>query len=235
LTAILLTRPAGDADPMAGTLEHAGYRVHTVPTVAINRLDFARPAFARYDWVVVTSASGVDALGDLPEGPRWAAVGPATARALRARGIEPALVPEESNGLALANAFPDASGKHVLLIRAAAADQDLPERLRERGAMVDELAAYATVEGPASSAERLAAALADVDLSAVVFASGSAVRGFIALGGSAALPAIVIGPRTARVARELGFRVIAEARAQSSEALVAAIDGALPLEENHHA
>jgi len=138
-------------------------------------------------------------------------------------------------GLALANAFPDASGKHVLLIRAAAADQDLPERLRERGAMVDELAAYATVEGPASSAERLAAALADVDLSAVVFASGSAVRGFIALGGSAALPAIVIGPRTARVARELGFRVIAEARAQSSEALVAAIDGALPLEENHHA
>src|SRR6478672_1567533 len=106
---------------MAGTLEHAGYRVHAVPTVAINRLDFARPAFARYDWIVVTSASGVDALGDLPEGPRWAAVGPATARALRARGIQPALVPEETNGLALANAFPDAGGKHVLLVRAAAA------------------------------------------------------------------------------------------------------------------
>jgi uroporphyrinogen-III synthase len=91
------------------------------------------------------------------------------------------------------------------------------------------------VEGPGSSAERLAAALADVDLSAVVFASGSAVRGFVALGGGTALPAITIGPRTAQVARELGFRVIAAPKAQSSEALLVAIVGAVPVEENHHA
>jgi uroporphyrinogen-III synthase len=123
----------------------------------------------------------------------------------------------------------------VLLVRAAAAAPDLPERLRERGAEVDELAAYATVEGPASSAEPLAAALADVDLSAVVFASGSAVRGFIALGGTTALPAITIGPRTTSVARELGFRVIAEAHSQSAEALAAVIVGAIPLEERNSA
>jgi uroporphyrinogen III methyltransferase/synthase len=235
VTAILVTRPAGNADPMAGALETAGYRVHAVPTVAIDRLHFTRPKLADYDWIVVTSASGVDALGDLPAGPRWAAVGPATARALRARGIAPALVPEETNGLALANAMPDAGGKHVLLVRAAAAAPDLPERLRERGAEVDELAAYATVEGPASSAEPLTEALADADLSAVVFASGSAVRGFIALGGTTALPAITIGPRTTAVARELGFRVIAEATAQSAEALAAAVVGAIPLEETNRA
>lgn len=235
MTAILLTRPAGGADPMVGALKLAGYRVHSVPTVAIDRLKFTRPEFADYDWVVVTSASGVDALDDLPSGPRWAAVGPATARALRARGIEPALVPEMTNGLALANAVPDAGGKHVLLVRAAAAAPDLPERLRERGAAVDELAAYATVEGPASSAEPLAMALADVDLSAVVFASGSAVRGFIALGGTTALPAITIGPRTTRVARGLGFRVIAEAEEQSAEALAAAIGSAIPLEKSNSA
>jgi len=230
MTAILVTRPAGGADRMAGALEAAGYRVHAVPTVAIHRLQFTRPDLANYDWVVVTSALGVDALDDLPAGPRWAAVGPATARALRARGIEPALVPEETNGLALANALPDAGGKHVLLVRAAAAAQDLPERLRERGAEVDELSAYSTVEGPASSAEPLTTALAEVDLSAVVFASGSAVRGFIALGGTTALPAITIGPRTTKVARELGFRVIAEAKAQSTEALAAVIVGAIRLE-----
>ena len=235
MTAILVTRPAGGADRMAGALEAAGYRVHAVPTVAIHRLQFTRPDLANYDWVVVTSALGVDALDDLPAGPRWAAVGPATARALRARGIEPALVPEETNGLALANAMPDAGGKHVLLVRAAAAAPDLPKRLRERGAEVDELAAYATVEGPASSAEPLTAALADVDLSAVVFASGSAVRGFIALGGTTALPAITIGPQTTNVAHELGFRVIAEAKAQSAEALAAVIVGAIPLEERNSA
>jgi len=160
MTAILVTRPAGGADRMAGALEAAGYRVHAVPTVAIHRLQFTRPDLANYDWVVVTSALGVDALDDLPAGPRWAAVGPATARALRARGIEPALVPEETNGLALANAMPDAGGKHVLLVRAAAAAPDLPKRLRERGAEVDELAAYTTVEGPASSAGPLTVALA---------------------------------------------------------------------------
>jgi uroporphyrinogen III methyltransferase/synthase len=137
--------------------------------------------------------------------------------------------------LALANALPDAGGKHVLLVRAAAAAQDLPERLRERGAEVDELSAYSTVEGPASSAEPLTTALAEVDLSAVVFASGSAVRGFIALGGTTALPAITIGPRTTKVARELGFRVIAEAKAQSAEALAAVIVGAIPLEERDSA
>ena len=235
MTAILVTRPAGDVDPIAGALETAGYRVHTVPTVAIHRLYFIRPELSNYDWVVVTSASGVDALDDLPAGPQWAAVGCATARALRARGIEPALVPEETNGAALANAMPDAGGKHVLLVRAAAAAPDLPERLRERGAEVDELAAYATVEGPASSAEPLAAALADVDLSAVVFASGSAVRGFIALGGTTALPAITIGPRTTAVARALGFRVMAEATAQSAEALAAAVVGAIPLVETNRA
>jgi uroporphyrinogen III methyltransferase/synthase len=235
VTAILLTRPAGDADPMAGALESAGYRVHAVPTVGIHRLHFARPELGGYDWVVVTSVSGVEALDDLPAGPQWAAVGPATAQALRARGIEPMIVPEEANGLALANAMPDVGGKHVLLVRAAAAAQDLPERLRERGAEVDELAAYTTVEGPASSAGPLTVALADVDLSAVVFASGSAVRGFIALGGTTALPAISIGPRTSKVARELGFRVIAEAKAQSAKALTAVIVGALPLEESNNA
>lgn len=235
MTAILVTRPAGGADPMAGALKTAGYRVHAVPTVAIHRLQFTCPELAGYDWVVVTSASGVDALDDLPAGPRWAAVGPTTARALRDRGIEPALVPEMTNGLALANAVPDAGGKRVLLVRAAAADPDLPERLRERGAEVDELAAYTTEEGPASSAEPLTVALADVDLSAVVFASGSAVRGFIALGGTSSVPAITIGPRTTKVARELGFRVIAEAKTRSAAALAAVIVGAIPLEESNSA
>ena len=220
---------------MVGVLEAAGYRVHTVPTVATRPIEFDRPDFSRFDWVVVTSAAGVDALGDLPAGPRWAAVGPATARALRLRGVEPALVPDEANGLALADALPDAEGKRVLLVRATAASTDLPARLRKRGAQVEELAAYATVEAPPTSAEPLIAALADVDPAAIVFASGSAVRGFLALGGTTVWPAITIGPRTSNVARQLGFRVVAEAQEQSADALAAAIVGAIPMEERNSA
>jgi uroporphyrinogen-III synthase len=126
-------------------------------------------------------------------------------------------------------------GKRILLVRASAASADLPERLRERGAIVDDLAAYLTIEGPASSSDPLKSALADPELAAVVFASGSAVRGYIALGGSTSVPAITIGPRTTRVAQDLGFRVIAEARNQSSEALAAAVAGAIPVQEKNRA
>jgi uroporphyrinogen-III synthase/uroporphyrinogen III methyltransferase/synthase len=172
--------------------------------------------------------AAVDALTELQAGPRWGAVGAATARALRARGAEAAVVPDESNGLALANALPDIGGKRVLLVRASAAAPDLPDRLRARGAYVDELAAYLTVEGPAAAAGPLKAALADGDLAAIVFASGSAIRGFIALGGTTAWPAITIGPRTTKVASELGFRVLAEAGRQSAEALAEAVISAVP-------
>jgi uroporphyrinogen-III synthase len=209
VTAVLVTRPGGEADPVVGALEAVGYRVHAVPTVATQPLDFDRPDLARYDWVVVTSAAGVDALAELPAGPRWAAVGSATARALRARGVEPDLVPNEANGLALANALPDVHGKRVLLVRASAAAADLPTRLRERGAAVD--------------------------LAAIVFASGSAIRGFTALGGTTAWPAITIGPGTTTVAQQCGFHVIAQAEMQSTEALVAAVVRAIPVEERKSA
>ena len=52
-----------------------------------------------YDWVVVTSANAVErlgrALGDrtVPESVRWAAVGPATGRALTAAGLPCHLLP----------------------------------------------------------------------------------------------------------------------------------------------
>lgn len=235
MTAILVTRPDGEADPVVRALQVVGYQVHAVPTVATRPLDFDRPDLAGYDWVVVTSAAGVAALAELSAGPRWAAVGLATAKALRTRDVEPELVPNEANGLALASAMPDMRGKRVLLVRASAAASDLPERLRERGATVEELAAYLTVEGPATAAEPLKLALADLGLAAIVFASGSAVRGYIALGGTTAWPAITIGPRTTTVARQCGFRVIAEAERQSAAALVAAVVRAIPVEERNRA
>jgi uroporphyrinogen-III synthase len=235
VTAILVTRPSGEADPLVGGLKAVGYRVYAVPMVATHRLEFDLPDVTRYDWVVVTSAAGVDALGEVRAGARWAAVGQATAQALRARDVEPVLVPAEANGLALANALPDVSGTRVLLVRAAVAAADLPARLRERGADVEELAVYRTIEGPASAAGPLKAALADVDLAAIVFASGSAVRGYVALGGTASWPAITIGPRTTAVAREFGFQVIAESEGQSAKALAAAVVGVIPVGETNNA
>src|SRR5207253_1188334 len=116
----------------------------------------------------------------------------------------------------------------VLLVRASLADPDLPVGLRQRGALVDEVTAYETVEGPVESADDLREALRQPDIAAVVFASGSAVRGFVKLGGAANLPAITIGPRTSAVARDAGFKVVAEAEGAGVQHLAAAVTQAIP-------
>src|SRR5204863_8031760 len=91
--ALLVTRPEGERDPLVARLRALGYRVHAAPTVATEPLAFAPPDLAAFDWVVVTSATGVDALLDAGPAPpgggpaRWAAVGPRTAAALAGRGI----------------------------------------------------------------------------------------------------------------------------------------------------
>ena len=235
MIAVLVTRPGGESDPLVEALRQRGYRVHAVPTVQTEAVVLDLSSLASYDWVVFTSARGVDALAELPTGPRFAAVGTETAKALRARGVVPAHVPATADGANLGRTLPDIGGKRVALVRASAADSDLPEILRRRGAIIEELTAYRTVRAPRGSARLLRTALADPDLRAAVFASGSAVRGFIGLGGTAQVPAITIGTRTSARARELGFRVIAEAGTQSVAGLADAVEHALPLEVENNA
>ncbi|MFI4985772.1 MAG: uroporphyrinogen-III synthase [Candidatus Dormiibacterota bacterium] len=235
MKSILVTRPDGPGDPLVASLERMGYRVHAVPTVETVVESFNADSLAGCDWVVVTSAKGVHAMASIPTGPRFAALGQKTASALRVRGVEPSHIPPQPSGSSLGETLPDVDGKRIALVRASAADSDLPERLRQRGALVEEITAYRTVEGPQASGLRLRVALADPQLAAVVFASGSAIRGFVALGGPTRLPAITIGPRTTATAREHGFAVVAEASAQSAESLTAAVAAALPLEEMKNA
>jgi uroporphyrinogen-III synthase len=235
---LLCTRPEGERDPLVARLRQLGYGVHAVPTVATEPLPFAPPDLARFDWVVVTSAAGARALldrtGAVPPALRWAAVGPVTAAALAERGIGVDAVPEQSRGVHVARAIAavrPVPGLRVLLARADAAAADLPAALRDAGAHVQELSVYHTVAGPEASRGAVAAALADPGgVAAVLFASGSAVRGLVALGGDAVrrLPAVTIGPATSAVAREEGFSVAAEAASQDVDGLVDVVLRQLP-------
>jgi len=235
MTAVLVTRPAGGADRLVSELVERGYRVHAVPTVATEAVAVDEESLAGFDWIVVTSAAGVEALPRLPNSARWAAVGEATAAALAARGVTADVVPQASNGAGIAAALDEVAGKRVLLARADAAAEDLPRLLRQGGAEVVELVVYRTVEAPASSAPALGEALADADLAAIVFASGSAVRGFLGLGGTAALPAVTLGPRTTAIAREMGFRVVGEAVKQTTQGLADAVARVIPVEVQRNA
>ena len=235
MISVLVTRPGGEADPLVQALRQRGYLVHAVPTVETEPVELAGRSLETFDWIVLTSARGVEALNELPSGPKFAVVGPETAKALRARGVEPTYVPARSDGADLGGSMPEVNGKRIALVRASAAAPDLPDRLRERGATVEEVVAYRTVEGPTASAEQFRTALADPDLAAVVFASGSAVRGFMKLGGGTRLHAITIGPRTSASARNLGFGVITEADTQDVAGLSNAVAHALPLEVHKNA
>ncbi len=190
------------------------------------------PRLDRYAWVVVTSANGAEAVlaaaarvGADSSGARFAAVGSSTTAVLTARGVPVAFTSPRSSGDGIADEIPLRPGDRILLARTDIADGRLPERLRERGAVVDEVVAYRTVEAPGASREPLAEAFAAGPFDALVFTSGSTVRGLLALLSPQqrrlALRSVAccIGPTTARVARECGFGRVAEAPTQSAAAL----------------
>ena len=222
-------------------IEREGFRVLHIPTVEIGaarndgELERARSRIGDYDWVVLTSKRGVAALFEgMPAPPstvRWAAVGPTTAKALGERGVRVDCVPASARGDAIPEALAKLGrlgGRRVLLARADAADKALPEKLRQMGAQVDEVVAYRTVTGPDASRRALRGALADREVEAIMFASGSAARGVIELAGDGdararALRAITIGPKTTGVARRLGFNVVAQAQTQDFAGLRAAL------------
>jgi uroporphyrinogen-III synthase len=237
---ILVTRPAAGADDLAALLAERGFEPVSVPTVAIDIESTARTVDRMLttldgaDWLVLTSANGARALaarlGDrgLPPGLRVAAVGPATAEALSEAGIGVDHVPDEYLTVTIAEGLRPLSGRRVVLARADAATPELREALLASGADVEEVVAYRTIEGPATSRDRLSASLAD-GLAGIAFTSGSTVRGLVRLaspvdrGRARALPALCIGPVTARAARREGFHVPVVASDHTAVGLAEAI------------
>lgn len=263
--AILVTRAADQAAALMLALVDRGLAPISVPAIEIEPADDGlAQAVGRlpdFDWVVVTSANAARAVAAAAERlgmalgaarPRWAAVGVATGRALRAAGVTVAFRPARSSGPALADALPLAGGERILVPRSEIADDRLIEALGARHANVEPVTAYRTIEGPASSLGPLAAALDDrathpasrrpggAGPGAVILTSGSTARGLLAVADRLgardsvlALPAICIGPATADVARSLGYIVAAEATSQAVAAIADAAAGYLhPHEEN---
>jgi len=250
---VLVARSADQSAALLLALVDRGLAPISVPAIEFEPADDGlAPALGRlaeFDWVVVTSATAARAVAGTSEraghslsgsgadgvdGPRWAAVGVATARALRAAGVRVALRPGRATGAALAEALPLAGGERVLVPRSDLADDQLINALEARHASVEPVIAYRTIEGPATSLPLLRGALADGGPEAVILTSGSTARGLLALaeGISAsdqvrALPAICIGPTTAEVARALGFQIAAEATSQGVAAIADAAAGYL--------
>jgi uroporphyrinogen III methyltransferase/synthase len=223
---VAVTRARAQASALAARLRELGASVVEAPAIRTQPLEVELPRLRDYDLLCVTSPTGATELfrhlRDARElaGITVAAIGPGTARELRAHGIEPDVVPARAVAEGLVEALADVPVRRALIARASEGRDVLIEALRARGAEVDVAALYETVAEPLDDAARDAAAGADY----LLFTSGSSVRFFAAAGGSVSGPRIVsIGPATSEELRSLGVAVDVEADPHTPDGLIAAL------------
>jgi len=241
---VLVTRTRAQAGVLSAMLAGRGALPIEVPAIelkplASKRLDKAIGGLASYDWIVLTSANAVDILFEKLEamkrdaralhGVAVAAIGPATADRLRAKGISPDLVPEEYISEAVVKALSKLGivGKRVLLPRSGIGREALTKDLEALGAKVEEIPLYRIVT-PAGAAKGLKATLSGgVDVA--TFTSSSTVRNLAKLldGDLSPLSGATIaciGPVTAQTAGELGLKVGIVAKDYTVAGLVQALE-----------
>jgi len=223
---VAVTRARAQASALAARLRALGATVVETPAIRIEPLPVTVPDLATFDLLCVTSPNGAERLlAAVPDaraltGPRIAAIGPGTARALAAGGIVADVVPPRAVAESLLETLAGETFSRVLIARAEEARDLLPDGLRERGAEVEILALYRTTAEPLDDAARAAVLGAEY----LTFASASAARFTHAAAGTLAGPRIVsIGPVTSAALAELGFPPDVEAAEHTPDGLVAAL------------
>jgi uroporphyrinogen-III synthase len=244
---VLVGRARHQAGALSAALRDLGALVIEIPFIEIRgprsfkSLDSALKNLGTYDWLILTSVNGVEAMWErikiqrletVREWPRIAAIGPATKKAIEGYGVKVNVVPKEYVAESVVQSLKNkVRGKRVLLVRAKVARDVIPHELRKAGAHVDVVEAYETVV-PQTSRRRLRAAFDNPKTRPriVTFTSSSTVRNFVALLGSrrpqAKIKGILtasIGPVTSATLRELRLPVDIETQEFTIPGLVKAI------------
>lgn len=258
---VLIPRAPGRGAGLARLVEQAGGSAVVAPLVS--RADIGEEDRAVLDtavaglrdgdvaWVAVTSVNAVDELvasaarvdagpgreplARIARGARWAAVGPATARALAAVGITVDLVATENSAVGLLAEWPEignetdadadaenAPAPRVLLPLGDLARPTLETGLRERGFEPVRVTTYRTVSHPAPP--EVVSSWKGGRFDAVVLTSGSVAREVAGqLGPREDVSIVAIGEPTRRAASETGQEVAAVARTADDDGLLAAL------------
>jgi len=242
----IVTRPRQQAGQLTHRLAELGAAVVEAPAIEILPPDDFAPVDAalgqlgEFDLVVFTSVNGVAAFasrcrrlgidGRALAGAKVAAIGPATADALRDCFIRADIMPDTYTTEALGRAILAAgrwAGKRILLARSDIASAALREALIEgEVGVVEDVAFYRTAR-PERLPEEALAALAAGTVDWITFTSPSAVANFLALlpdgGGLAGVKLAAIGPVTAEALRSADLTLTVVAREHTVEGLVRAI------------
>jgi uroporphyrinogen-III synthase len=232
---VAVTRARPQAEELAAPLRALGADVLLAPLIRVVPADTAEAgaAIARaapFDWVVFTSANGVELFAQASAragislaGTKVACVGPTTAAAARSQGFEPTLVPGDYTGDAVAEAMVahhELAGTRILLARASGGGAGLPARLAAAGATISDIHLYHSA-ADLDGARMLRTAITSEILDVLTFTSGSSIRYFKqAVGDPGRAVVAAIGPVTAEVAREEGLTVGIQGNPNTVEGLI---------------
>ena len=217
---ILVTRTRQQASKLTKKLENLGAEVFEFPTIKISppsdnfeSLDAAIKNLQTFDWIIFTSANGVEKFfarlkffkldARIFFNAKVAAIGSATAEKLSDCGIIADLIPAEfrAEGL-LAELQDKVAGKKILLARAEVARDILPRELENFGASVTVAKVYKTEPTDADFSS-----IADKKIDLVTFTSSSTVENFIQAVGADFLREVktaAIGTVTAETLKNFG-------------------------------
>ena len=188
---IVVTRTRTQASKLMRQLENLGAEVIEFPTIKIvppsdnfKSLDAAISNIKNFDWIIFTSANGVEKFFERLKlfkldaralsNAKIAVIGSATAEKLSHFGIIPDLIPAEFRAESLVDALKNSiRGKNILIARAEVARDILPKELEKFGANVTVAAAYKTVSDTPPEIN-----FSEVDL--ITFTSSSTVENFVA-------------------------------------------------------
>lgn len=236
---VLILRPREQAASVVSELERLGALPVLLPALTIMPpedpapLERALAQLDSYDWLLLTSANGVQAvferISSLPEGLRIAAVGPKTAQAMEAWGAEADLIPPVATAESLAEAMLKQVGvRRVLFPRANRAREVIVPALRAVGIQIDDPIAYRSVNAVAAGEALDALRQGAIDW--VLVTSPSTLEALLEKVDREVLRRTrlaSIGPISSEAIRRHGLEVAVEAAPHTLEALIAAI-AALP-------
>ncbi|HEY1848402.1 MAG TPA: uroporphyrinogen-III synthase [Opitutaceae bacterium] len=250
---VVVTRTRDQASDLAARLVLLGADAVELPVIRISH-EVSKDAladvmleFGSYDWLVFTSANGVQhffqeflrlfddirSLGLI----RIASVGETTAKALKDLHLKSECVPARATADSLATALIETGSlenSKILVVTGNLNRDGLDKRLTEAGAIVDDLQVYKTEAVDLTSdaaAEKFRLEGAD----AVLFASSSSAQSFADQGNALRLSASArkplhgsIGPQTSETMKKVGMKVDFEASTPGIDELVTALIRALP-------
>lgn len=245
---VLVTRAAGQLSEFSQMLRSRGARVLEMPTLEIvpptswQDLDRQIDRLSDFDWLILTSANGVDSFfarlhqagkdSRALAGIKIAVVGQKTAQSLQQQGITPDFIPADFVADALVSSFPiSPTDLNILFPRVETGGREvLVQEFTNLGAKVIEVPAYQS-QCPAAIDPRILLALQQQQIDIITFASSKTVKHFCQLIGTS-LPSgwqervciASIGPQTSATCRDLLGKVDIEATEYTLPGLVAALE-----------